>query len=195
MPKSLEQLEQIRSEKRTLIMETSLKLFAEQGFHATSISQITKKAGISKGLVYNYFESKNEILSEIMKWAFENIYSNFDFKKDGRLTIVEFVSFIRFSLRSSAENRTFWKLYYALMFQPQILESYSTQYAEKGQKIAKMLHDYIIEQGSPDPDRDLFAISSLIKGATLLIVNAPDMFPIDDVEEDTIQSCLKLIRY
>ena len=195
MPKSIEQLEKIRSEKRNLIMETSLKLFAEQGFHATSISQITKKAGISKGLVYNYFESKNEILSEIMKWAFENIYSTFDFKKDGRLTIDEFISFVRFSLRSSAENRHFWKLYYALMFQPQILESYSTQYAEDGQQIAKMLHDFVKEQGSPNPDRDLFAISSLIKGATLIIVSAPDMYPIDDVEENTVQSCLKLIRY
>ena len=56
-PRSAKQFKDIRKQKTELIMETALELFAENGFHATSMSQIAKKAGISKGLAYNYFEN------------------------------------------------------------------------------------------------------------------------------------------
>ena len=65
-PRSAKQFKEIRKEKKDHIMEVALELFAENGFHATSISQIAKKAGISKGLTYNYFESKKELLDELI---------------------------------------------------------------------------------------------------------------------------------
>ncbi|MFW5756578.1 MAG: TetR/AcrR family transcriptional regulator, partial [Tangfeifania sp.] len=86
MPRSSEQFNDIRKQKKKLIMDTALELFAENGFHATSISQIAKKAGISKGLAYNYFESKDEILDQIVKSGFDSVYSHFDMNHDGVLT-------------------------------------------------------------------------------------------------------------
>ena len=94
-PRSAKQYNEIRKQKKKLIMETALELFAENGFHTTSISQIAKKAGISKGLAYNYFQSKNEILEEILETSSKEIYSNFDFNRDGILTEDEFFYFIR----------------------------------------------------------------------------------------------------
>ena len=69
-PRTSKQVSKIRQEKKELIMEVSLELFAENGFHATSISKIAKKAGISKGLAYNYFESKKDILDERLANSF-----------------------------------------------------------------------------------------------------------------------------
>ena len=56
MPRTPEQFEKIREEKRNHIMEVALECFANEGYHSTSISKIAKSAGISKGLIYNYFE-------------------------------------------------------------------------------------------------------------------------------------------
>ena len=67
MPRSIEQYEAIRKEKRELILDTALSLFAENGFHQTSIEQIARKAGISKGLTYNYFESKELLLQAVLQ--------------------------------------------------------------------------------------------------------------------------------
>ncbi|HET6559885.1 MAG TPA: TetR/AcrR family transcriptional regulator, partial [Prolixibacteraceae bacterium] len=67
MPRTTVQFEAIREEKRKLILETALELFAENGYHGTSISHITKKAGISKGLLYNYFVSKEDVLKNIIR--------------------------------------------------------------------------------------------------------------------------------
>ncbi len=192
-PRSSKQFEQIRQEKKKLIMDVALELFAENGFHGTSISQIAKKAQISKGLIYNYFESKNDILEEITRWAFDNVYSQFDFDKDGILTKDEFISFIKATIKSVDENRQFWKLYFALVFQPQILESYAQKYYEKGLKLVKTLREFIVSQGSSTPDKDLMSISFLLKGATLIVLTSPHFFLTDDIVKDTIDACFRLI--
>lgn len=193
MPRSVEQLEQIRKQKKAHIRQTALELFAENGFHATSISQITKKAKISKGLIYNYFESKDDILEDIFQWAFSTIYSNLDINKDGVLSKDEFIRFIQISIQSTIENKPFWKLYSALVFQPHILETYTAKYDDKGKDIAAMIRGFIASQGSVSPDKDLFAISCLLKGANLILITAPDFFPIENLEKDTIEACFKLI--
>ena len=69
MPRTKEQNEEIRNKTRNAILNSSLKLFANRGFHGTSISEISKAAGISKGLAYNYFESKEKILEAIFAEA------------------------------------------------------------------------------------------------------------------------------
>ena len=48
--------------KKQLIMEKALELFAEKGFEATSVQQITEHCGISKGAFYLSFKSKDELI-------------------------------------------------------------------------------------------------------------------------------------
>lgn len=65
-PRTTEQLQEVREISRNKILDAALKLFAERGFHNASISQITKEAGISKGLLYNYFEKKEDLINGIV---------------------------------------------------------------------------------------------------------------------------------
>jgi len=193
-PRSAKQFDDIRKQKRELIMETALELFAENGFHATSISQIAKKAGISKGLTYNYFESKVDILNEIIQEGIDTVYSNFDLNHDGILTEEEFVHFIRQSFRIMGENLRYWKLYYSLMLQPKVAESFNDDYREKAKPILEMLYQFISENGSKDPEGDTMVISALLEGAYLFFVTAPDLFPAEVLEDKIVEACFKLIR-
>ena len=61
-PRTEEQLIKHKAEKRKVITQAAMKLFSEDGFQSTSISSIAKEAGVSKGLIYTYFESKEELL-------------------------------------------------------------------------------------------------------------------------------------
>lgn len=47
---------------RTNIMNAALRLFGERGYHATSLQDVIKAAGCSKGAFYHYFESKEDLL-------------------------------------------------------------------------------------------------------------------------------------
>lgn len=175
-------------------MDTALELFAENGYHATSISQIAKKAKISKGLTYNYFDSKNKILDEIMNQGFNEIYDNLDLNKDGIFTEDEFKFFISENFRLVRENLHYWKLFFSLLLQPQVSVVFAEQYKEKAEPLFLMFYQFIVSSGSKDPEKDLMAVASMIEGAFLYIVAAPDVFPIDKMEEAVIDSCLKIIK-
>lgn len=74
-----------KSQKRKNdILRATLELVAEQGFHGTSISQIAKKANVNVGLIYYYFENKDDILTalyidcktRLSEHAFQNCSQN-----------------------------------------------------------------------------------------------------------------------
>jgi AcrR family transcriptional regulator len=55
------------SDKRTAILEATLDLISERGFHNISMSLIAKTSGVSTGIIYHYFASKEELISELYK--------------------------------------------------------------------------------------------------------------------------------
>ncbi|MFF2854921.1 TetR/AcrR family transcriptional regulator [Peribacillus sp. NPDC058002] len=58
-------------EKNKMIIDKSVELFAEKGYHATSVQEIAEKCGIAKGSFYNHFKSKEELLVSIFKFYYE----------------------------------------------------------------------------------------------------------------------------
>jgi AcrR family transcriptional regulator len=50
------------ADKRRVILDAAMRVFARQGFHTCRVSDIADEAGVAYGLVYHYFSSKDEIL-------------------------------------------------------------------------------------------------------------------------------------
>ena len=53
------------ADKRRLILDAAVRVFARQGFHACRVSDIADEAGVAYGLVYHYFRSKDEVLDTL----------------------------------------------------------------------------------------------------------------------------------
>jgi len=53
------------ADKRRLILDAAIRVFARQGFHACRVSDVADEAGVAYGLVYHYFDSKEEILDTL----------------------------------------------------------------------------------------------------------------------------------
>lgn len=60
-------LTQRGKDRRFQLMEHAAKLFAERGYHPTSVADIVESLGVGKGVFYWYFSSKEELLSEILR--------------------------------------------------------------------------------------------------------------------------------
>jgi AcrR family transcriptional regulator len=56
-----------RRDKRNLILDSAIRVFARTGFHRARVSDIAGEAGIAYGLVYHYFKNKEEILNTIFE--------------------------------------------------------------------------------------------------------------------------------
>ena len=52
-------------DKRRLILDAAITVFARQGFYNCRVSDVADEAGVAYGLVYHYFDSKEEILNEL----------------------------------------------------------------------------------------------------------------------------------
>ncbi|WP_163708246.1 TetR/AcrR family transcriptional regulator [Mangrovibacterium lignilyticum] len=194
MPRTEEQFEQIRKEKKQIIMDVALELFAKNGFHVTSISQIAKQAGISKGLAYNYFKSKNDILEEIIKSGFGEISNLMIPPYDGSITDDEFITFLEHSFDKVGNDIQHWKLFYSLMLQPNIVENFTERYAAAAEPFFSMMHQFITSKGSADPEGDLMIISAMIEGAFLYAVVASGIFPHQQMKQKVIDGVFRIIE-
>lgn len=69
MPRNEEQNQELRDTRKEQILQAALLVFARRGMVAAKISDIAKEAGLSHGLVYHYFTSKEEIFSTLVRRA------------------------------------------------------------------------------------------------------------------------------
>jgi AcrR family transcriptional regulator len=63
----------IKDERREQILTAALKLFATKGLTAARMSDLSKNTGISQGLVYHYFRSKEELFTSLVDTAIEKM--------------------------------------------------------------------------------------------------------------------------
>lgn len=65
-------------DKRDVILDSANKMFTRKGFNGTSVGEIAKEAGLSKASLYYYYESKDEILYELVKRTLLNVMNYID---------------------------------------------------------------------------------------------------------------------
>jgi len=186
-PKTEEQFEKIRQSRKSLIMQAALELFANEGYHATSISKIAKKAGISKGLLYNYFESKEALIVAILDQGFAELFAYFDINKDGILTKKELAYFVEKSFESLKVNIEFWRFYFRVSRQPEVFPLLKERIEAVMQPTMKMFVRYFQAQGSKQPLMDAMLFGALLDGISMDYVFTPELVPIDKVTKAIIK--------
>jgi AcrR family transcriptional regulator len=72
MPRTEEANTQIKDDRQKQILAAALRVFIHKGFAAAKMSDIATEAGISYGLMYHYFQSKDEIYAELVRDAVDS---------------------------------------------------------------------------------------------------------------------------
>ena len=181
-PRTTEQYEEIRETKRKHILNTACKLFANHGYYDTSISMITKQAGISKGLIYNYFESKEQLLKSLVFEGLNEFHKNFDIDHDGILSNKEFEIYIDNYFRLLDKNREFWRLYFAIIIQPPVLKIVEKEMMEFGAPMVAILFNYFRDNNYEDPQAEMEFFSAVLSGIAIKYLNAPEYFHLDKLK-------------
>ncbi|MEJ7569698.1 MAG: TetR/AcrR family transcriptional regulator [Gaiellaceae bacterium] len=66
-----------QEEKRRLILEASVRVFARKGYHTSRVGDIAEEAGIAHGLLYHYFGSKEEVLETVFRENWSQLIESF----------------------------------------------------------------------------------------------------------------------
>jgi AcrR family transcriptional regulator len=59
----------IVDDKHRRILDAALRVFAERGYHGTSVPEVAEAAGIGVGTLYRYFETKDDLVNEVFRDA------------------------------------------------------------------------------------------------------------------------------
>ncbi|MCK4919874.1 MAG: TetR/AcrR family transcriptional regulator [Bacteroidales bacterium] len=185
-PRTEKQFEEIRESKKALIQEVALELFATKGYHSTSISMIAKKAGISKGLLYNYYESKEDLLNEIVIHGLNQIMLMMDPNQDGEMTDNELESMIHESFEILKSHSRFWILYFSLLPQADVFEIVKNKFTEIYKVMTNMMTEYFRKRGDEDPEAEAVILGSLLDGIYINYIFNRENFPLEAVKNKLI---------
>ena len=116
------------------IFETSMKLFAEKGYDATSIEDITETVGVAKGTLYYHFTSKEEIFDFLIEEGIKLLQNSVDIKTakySNYLDKIKAIVLIQIKIVNKYEN---------------LINIILTQLwgkEKRNQKCQKLIYDYI----------------------------------------------------
>ena len=95
-----------RTDKRHLISEAAIHVFASKGFHQARVSDIAKRAGVADGTIYLYFKSKEELLVSIFEEKMQILLDGLAAAVEGLEDPLEHLrAFARHHFRQVHENR------------------------------------------------------------------------------------------
>jgi AcrR family transcriptional regulator len=181
-PRTDKQFEAIRAERRKQIMHVALELIAKDGFSNVPISKIAAKAKISKGLMYNYFESKEQLIYDILMEGINEFHKAFDPDKDGILTDIELHFFIDQVFDVLKSNVKFWRLYFMIMLQPEVYKLIEHKIEEVMAPFMKIGLDYFTRKKHLDPETEMRFFGAIMDGISLNFVMDPTHFPLEGIK-------------
>ncbi|MER2999477.1 TetR/AcrR family transcriptional regulator [Pontibacter populi] len=169
-----------RDQSINLMVDTALALFSEQGYDVTSIRTIAQRAGISLGLMYNYFKSKEELLVEICRRGTSDVRVSFEQVTPEWQNMSAIERHIRQTVKILKEKKDFWRLIHGIRMQSEVVQRLNAEMKEQTAYIETQIKQNLIEAGIPFPDLEAKLYFASLDGLAqhyLLHEN----YPIDDV--------------
>lgn len=192
MPKTKEQNEKIKQGRKVQIESSALELFAKRGFHSATIADISEHAGVSKGLMYSYFKSKEDLLHSILVGGFKKLVEDFDLNHDGVLTTDEMLFYINSLFKGMMKEKYYWKLYFSVTLQPEVIDkALFDELLSIVKPFFAVLEKYLESRGFEQPDIEVVYFHSLLDGILLNAIMNEDFYPIDKIKELVIKRYVK----
>ena len=162
-----------KSTKYNRILEAAVKIFAEQGFFQSTVSQIAKEAGVADGTIYLYFKNKEDILVQFYSYKARQVFARFREEVDGADTAVEKLRKLIYRHLEEFQNDKNM----AMVYRAETHKN-SRLVEEQIKEMSKMYHDIvseIVEQGQEEGvmRRDLYLglVKRFILGAVDEVIN------------------------
>jgi TetR/AcrR family fatty acid metabolism transcriptional regulator len=188
----------VRSDKRAMILDAAIRVFARMGYHGARVSDIASEAGIAYGLVYHYFKNKEEILNTIFEERWSGFVDALEGIADGPTSTEDKLSSISALILNAYRLRPEWVKVFVLELQR------SSRFAEPGQIravgrlfqcVARILRDGQAKgeiRGDLDPDVACYVfVGGLEIVITALVL---DLIRIDESELPETEYYLKVAR-
>ncbi|GAB2767209.1 hypothetical protein GCM10027275_06870 [Rhabdobacter roseus] len=161
------------AKKKALILEAALRLFAELGFDATPTSQIAREAGVSEGLVFRHFTSKDGLMDAILALADERMKKQVAAIARLPEPLAQIHAVIELPGRLLGEEREFWKLQFSLKWQKKY-RNQSYQPSAHHLELVQIAAQAFEKLGYPEPEKEVGLLVLLLDGLSNQLLSQPE---------------------
>ena len=187
MPRTTEQNEQIREAAQAKIVESAMVLFANKGYATTNMRQVAKAAGVSTGLTYHYFDSKQSLLLAVFDNCMQVLADLFIPLLEIPSPNQRLIALLNVIFSQLAENKDFWLLFNVLRTQPIIAEILGEGLLFHTTHLRSLFVMALQEMKWPDPELESYYLYSLIEGAIQQYLLDPDNYPLQQIADRIIE--------
>jgi AcrR family transcriptional regulator len=188
-PRTQVQNRKIREESQQKILAAAFKLMSSNGYESTSIAQIAKEAGISKGLMYNYFGSKEELLKALINRTLNDDEILTEVIAEDPVKTLENV--FRWFFDELRNNLSEWRFISEIMLKADRYSFVKEMISIKMTKFMGNITALLTEVGYPDPENEAFIIGGLVDGIGFGYLVVGEDYPIDNIEKYLINKYCK----
>jgi len=139
--------ERRKEKKKESIRRAAMELFGTYGFGKVSIKDIARKAGVSHVTIYNHFNSKEELVNEVVRTEIERLMVKSREVMDSDSSFLEKMELIRFSKVGLASRYNGEMMKTAISNSPEIYEYIEELWQEEINKLLKELIEEGRQQG------------------------------------------------
>lgn len=187
MPRTKEQFEEIRSNTKHKILESALILFADKGFKGTSISDIAKSAGISKGLAYNYFKDKKEIMISVFTLLAEEIGSIYENVEKESEPKKQLKALINSTFNAIVEDEKFWRIYMNFALSPEVKEEANEFMSSFMNQLFVDIEQLFRDLNYPNPTMESKFFAASLDGVCFHYIYNKQQYPMDKMRKFLIK--------
>jgi AcrR family transcriptional regulator len=181
VPRSATANQEMRERSRERILTAALEVFAEKGYEAASISDITARAGVSRGLISYYFSSKDQLAAELLDRWLDGIAAilTIEGTPDERLAGI-----IDGALMAAATTLPIQRLAISLMMQPTTHPVFAEVEQAKSVRVAQIedaIRSIFTARGAADPAVEEMLLRATLEGVTVKMAIYPETFPLEAI--------------
>ncbi len=172
------------------LLQAALKVFASNGYHGSSVSDITKEANVSKALFYHYFDSKNELLVIFAKQRLEEwtpLIENLETIENPKERIVFLIDFVLSELQRRSDWLRFLYMLYLSTDGINAIQEAMKKHREQFNRLLGAERQLYKDLGYADPDNEATYLRSVLQGISLEYLLSGKNYPLQTMKEKIIK--------
>jgi len=178
-PRSAKANQQRRHQSRERILAAALDVFAEKGYHNATISEITARAGVSRGLITYYFPGKQQLVHELLGRYLDGVaeLTNVPGTPDERLAAI-----IDGVLLAVSRSLPLQRMALSLMTHPStrpVFAQVERQRTEHLTVVEDTLRELFAARGAADPALEEVMLRSVLEGVIVKATVYEDGYPLE----------------
>ncbi len=177
----------MRKESKAAIRRAAMQCFARKGYGNTSMDEIAREAGISKGLIYNYFRSKRQLLEELVEEGI-SILRHLECRiYESGLSANEMLRHLLEEIfRAAEEQPDYWRLYSLLLLKSEQFPDIQQLVLEFMEQSLQHMEQLFRNLGATEPEREARFFAAALDGLLMHYLFAPQHYPLEQMKRHLI---------